>query len=735
MPSAARLRNTESPTQGDTVNTDHDLPASPRPAGPSTADQATDPAVVDTLAYPISPDYVKSWTPVRALCELVANALDEDPNARVTWADGVLTITDDGPGIPEEGLILGYSSKTAQQIGQFGEGKKLAALVLARSPEIGAVRCETVGYGFTPGVEHRRLLGGLIPSRSAQGAEVLVYHLYRTDRARGTIFTVECAEQLATEAIGRFRALAEPGYTAPTAPGACVLDGEPGRVWIGGVLVSTQPGFRASYDLPLTDKDLQNRDRTVIEAGALRDAVRGILAGSDDPQVIDRFAAHALAGGKLREPEQFFTQVTLPRTRAAWRAWGREHLPAQTYYVASGNEEAALGLVDRGYTAVTARGLGDYQQQVLMDLLGVEVAKTKLTRHYQRTRGKTTWVADRTLTAPERDTLNCARRLIHRAIGPFALDRVRVYSNSEQEPCANGFYTSSTGDVAIHRDALADRHETHRTLLHEAAHRVGHRGGGRWVPIGDYHDRSRGFERLLCEFAALLLGYLADGGTLPDLPDLPDLKPQPRLRVSAADDPAVPAVRRELAHLLTDQLPHALAAGGFTGEKDLVASTGVNPAYWRTLTHPKTAGFRKTQGGGPWDYDKIALLAEAAGIYPPVVWLGYHLCEGAMHGRPRRNWGQPGPWAKKMRDAVTHACTELEALGGDYAEQIPALRALAAGETPAPTGDDGWQHPARALIVLERQRLGLDAAPRMTDINGYADDPNAADCFLIRERG
>ncbi|MFY1673969.1 hypothetical protein ACN27G_29120 [Plantactinospora sp. WMMB334] len=681
------------------------------PSGASTTVPAPDPTIVDTLAYPISPDYVKSWTPVRALCELIANALDEDPLARVGWADGVLTITDDGPGIPEEGLILGYSSKTDQQIGQFGEGKKLAALVLARSTEIGAVRCETVGYGFIPTVESRRLLGGLIPSRSAQGAEVLVYNLYRTDRARGTVITVACPQALAEEAISRFRALAEPGYRPPAAPGACVLDGTPGRVWIGGVLVSTVGGFLASYDLPLTDKALQNRDRTVIEAGALRDAVRAILAESEDQQVIDRFARHMLANGRLREPEQFFAQVDTPRPRAAWRAWGRTHLPAKTYFTASGNEEAALDLVDLGYTEVTARGLADYQRWRVMDLLGVEVARARQTRHYERTRRKTTWVAQRSLTEPERAVLAKASHLVRRAIGPFALARVRVYSESEEEPCAQGFYSPRTGDVAILRDALTDRHETLATLVHEAAHRVGHRGGGRWVPIRDYHDRTRGFERLLTEFATLLLGHLADGGTLPDPADQHHAAPQARRRVSAADDPAVPAVRRELAHLLTDQLPHALTVGGFSGEKDLVASTAVNPTYWRTLTHPKTAGFRKTQGGGPWDYDKVALLAEAAGVHPPVVWLGYHLCEGAMHGRSRANWSKPGPWAKRMRDAVNRACADLEALGGGYAQQIPALQALAAGKTPAPTGDDGWHAPARTLVALERQRLGLDTAP------------------------
>jgi hypothetical protein len=200
---------------------DTDEPAALRHTlGPGDAQDSSGPDrdIVDTLAYPISPDYVKSWVAVRGLCELIANALDEGPQARVGWADGVLTIADDGPSIPEEGLILGCSSKTTQQIGQFGEGKKLAMLILARSPQIGAVRCDTVGYGFTPSVEARRLLGGLIPSRSAQGTEVLVYRLFRTDRTRGTTITVACPQQLAEEAIGRFRALTEccPALKMPT---------------------------------------------------------------------------------------------------------------------------------------------------------------------------------------------------------------------------------------------------------------------------------------------------------------------------------------------------------------------------------------------------------------------------------------------------------------------------------------------------------------------------------------
>jgi hypothetical protein len=663
----------------------------------------------DTLAYPISPDYVKSWTPVRALCELIANALDEDPAARVSWADGVLTIADDGPGIPEEGLVLGHSTKTSQQIGQFGEGKKLAALVLARSPQIGHVRCETVEYGFTPSVQRHHLLGGLVPSRTAQGAELLVYHLFRTGRTKGTVFTVACPRELADEAISRFRALAEPGYQAPVGPGDCVLDGPAGRVWIGGVLVTVIPDLLASYDLPLDAKGLQNRDRTVIEAGALRDAVRAMLGDSEDPRIIDRFARHVLDGGKLREPEQFFSRVGAPRARAAWRSWARTHLPAQTYYTASGQEEAALDLADKGYTEVAAKGLGSYEQAAFMGLLGVEVAKISRGRHYQRSRDKTAWVRDQALTPAEREALAYGRDLVCRAIGPFALDRVRVYSHSEETPCADGFYNPRTSDVAIQREVLGDRHRTLLVLLHEAAHRVGHRGGGRWLPIPDYQDRSRGFEDLLSDFAAVLLSLLAAAGAVPE-PSVAPATPGRRGRLAAADDPAVPAVRRELARLLTDRLPQALTDGGFRDEKDLVASTAVHPDYWRTLRNPKIAGHRQQRGGRAADYDKVALLAEAAGLHPPVVWLGYHLCEGSLQGRSREKWGQPGRWAKQMRDAIDRVCVDLEKLGGPYAEQIPALRALAQGHTPAPLGDQSWHAPARHLLTVERERLGLGPA-------------------------
>src|SRR5439155_4822328 len=75
------------PAEETTVDIDHGTDRHPvhHRADVRTTDSAADPTAVDTLAYPISPDYVKSWTSVRGLCELIANALDEDRDATVAW--------------------------------------------------------------------------------------------------------------------------------------------------------------------------------------------------------------------------------------------------------------------------------------------------------------------------------------------------------------------------------------------------------------------------------------------------------------------------------------------------------------------------------------------------------------------------------------------------------------------------------------------------------------------------
>lgn len=89
----------------------------------------------------ISPNYVPNWTYVDAVRELFQNALDQatqNPENKASWdydsQTGVLTISNATSKLTASSLLLGQTTKSDDNdtIGQFGEGYKIATLVLLR---------------------------------------------------------------------------------------------------------------------------------------------------------------------------------------------------------------------------------------------------------------------------------------------------------------------------------------------------------------------------------------------------------------------------------------------------------------------------------------------------------------------------------------------------------------------------------------------------------------------------
>lgn len=90
----------------------------------------------------ISPDYVPSWTIVDAIRELFQNAIDQEtqcPGNNIDWNYDShaekLTISNKTSVLTMNTLLLGQTSKAndSSTIGQFGEGYKIATLVLLRN--------------------------------------------------------------------------------------------------------------------------------------------------------------------------------------------------------------------------------------------------------------------------------------------------------------------------------------------------------------------------------------------------------------------------------------------------------------------------------------------------------------------------------------------------------------------------------------------------------------------------
>lgn len=84
-------------------------------------------------------DYVPSWTITDGIRELFQNALDQeiecvDNKASWEYSDGTLKISNKKSSLAAKTLLLGASSKSGdgKTVGQFGEGYKIATLVLLR---------------------------------------------------------------------------------------------------------------------------------------------------------------------------------------------------------------------------------------------------------------------------------------------------------------------------------------------------------------------------------------------------------------------------------------------------------------------------------------------------------------------------------------------------------------------------------------------------------------------------
>ena len=84
----------------------------------------------------LSRNYVSNWGVEEAIRELLQNAKDSNGEEKIDIdkSSGTITITNKNTSIPSSTLLLGNTSKKddLDKIGQFGEGYKLAILVLLR---------------------------------------------------------------------------------------------------------------------------------------------------------------------------------------------------------------------------------------------------------------------------------------------------------------------------------------------------------------------------------------------------------------------------------------------------------------------------------------------------------------------------------------------------------------------------------------------------------------------------
>ncbi|MFA4971782.1 MAG: hypothetical protein WC683_04165 [bacterium] len=223
---------------------------------------------VERVELPLSKNYVGSWGTWEAARELIQNALDgekvsEDTvlsRARIKYhaKTRTLVVSNENTVLSRRTLVLGHSKKAPGSIGQYGEGYKLALLVLLRGGK--SVQICNGSETWVPYISHSRTFD----------CDVLTLEIQKDVRwAIDQTFAIAVSGITPAEwqEIRRnTRRLQRPQHEAHTSQGFLLSgEGEERRVYVGGLYVCTMQEKDRTYGYDLNPDVVRvDRDRRMV---------------------------------------------------------------------------------------------------------------------------------------------------------------------------------------------------------------------------------------------------------------------------------------------------------------------------------------------------------------------------------------------------------------------------------------------------------------------------------------
>ena len=234
--------------------------------------------------YLISDKYCINWDPIMAAREFIANAIDSGDKVTLKW-DGQGIVSNSVQELKAEHLLLGNSENRDNEhaIGQFGEGLKIGALVLARLKK--ETRVDSGDKSFVFSMES-------LPDFN--DSQTLAVEIFPNPHVDGTTVYWECTEEEFDKAKDLFSEFRSPKCLFTCRSGR-ILD-ESGAIYVRGVKV--QEGLDLLYGYDLNDKKLLNRDRTILNQSSVNEAITSILECCDNKDIVEKLVSNQLDRGE-----------------------------------------------------------------------------------------------------------------------------------------------------------------------------------------------------------------------------------------------------------------------------------------------------------------------------------------------------------------------------------------------------------------------------------------------------
>lgn len=420
----------------------------------------------ETIGTAISPKYVKEWATTQAIREILQNWLDSKAefsvDGTITWtADqdsecgmGLTKVKDNGPGLDLRHLVMGISEKDSSAIGKFGEGLKLALLVLAREGR--TVEVWSNGRIITPTIA---------PDESF-GTETLQFEIKpmkprHAAKWTGTSVKFTCTKKELNDAKAYFLNLSREKVKwlerdRLSLPG--------GNVYINGAIVGKLPNALFSYHITGEEgESIGNRDRTSISQEDLEPVTKSILTKTNSQNAIEMVLNAIKEGTPTYESTAGINEYMIPRSqrrtwkRSANKVFGKETLLSQ------GDTEMDTQANYRGYKVFNP----GFVWRSSLKFVGMQTVSDLAT--ICKSVNAATSLDD--LTDDERGTLLKAIRMVETHYAKPGRVEVCESLMVGSQLNALGLWTPKTRTISIRRSLLGSLRSTVGTILHETVHK------------------------------------------------------------------------------------------------------------------------------------------------------------------------------------------------------------------------------------------------------------------------
>jgi hypothetical protein len=400
----------------------------------------------------IKATYLSDWGVLEGVRELIQNAKDAEtdgyPMTITSPRKGILRIQNDGVSLSHKVLLFGHTTKEGRedQIGQFGEGLKLAVLTLVRAGR--DVKIYSGDEIWTPVIDHSKVFD----------EKVLCFNIGKSSKHKDFVrIDIDLNKEEWEEQKKNFLFISPPQKSFNGYYGSVILDPElKGKIFVKGIFVQDEKDFEYGSNLIRIDVD---RDRRMVRSFDLEYHVGEIWKEVSTINGVNGILYNLLkTGAKDTNSFQYYPGISEPLLDYFMDQWKEEHFDA--FPVLNSDDAKSLSFLGATGIVISSKQLAEVlwrrtgRLENIKEALSASVIKT-----YDLSE----------LSPMERQNYLKATNIVSSAI-KIEGSKFRAIISIVDFNSQNTLGQFKQGKIFINRCCLQRCSSTIATLTHEAAH-------------------------------------------------------------------------------------------------------------------------------------------------------------------------------------------------------------------------------------------------------------------------